>query len=161
MTAAEFRAEHTDAGKLAAEKKRRGMDKVEKAERARLKKEAKVLADRQFATVCNRAGLPYPQAEHEFHPDRKWRIDYLFRRKGVAVGLEVEGGIWKKHATGFQGGRHNSPTGFLKDIEKYNAAAALGITIVRCTPDKLYTEGIAAVKAVFDHHEGERVTDGE
>jgi len=35
------------------------------------------------------------------------------------------------------GGRHTHPSGFVKDMEKYNKATELGWKVFRCTPDKL------------------------
>ena len=55
------------------------------------------------------AGLPEPATELLFHPKRKWRFDFAWPMKMVA--LEVEGGVWIR-------GRHNRPQGFLRDIEK-------------------------------------------
>ena len=83
-------------------------------------------------------GLPMPVTEHRFHPSRKWRFDYAWPDAKVA--LEVEGGVWT-------GGRHTSSAGFLKDIEKYNAAARLGWRVLRCTPKTLLTlDTVEAVK---------------
>ena len=82
--------------------------------------------------------LPAPVTEHRFHPSRKWRFDYAWPDAKVA--LEVEGGVWT-------GGRHTSSAGFLKDMEKYNAAARLGWRVLRCTPKTLITMDTAeAVK---------------
>lgn len=87
-----------------------------------------------FAAQC----LPAPVTEHRFHPERKWRFDYAWPDAKVA--LEVEGGVWT-------GGRHTSSAGFLKDIEKYNAAARLGWRVLRCTPKTLLTmDTVEAVK---------------
>lgn len=67
-------------------------------------------------------GLPVPIAEHMFYPGRKWRFDYYFPDYRVAI--EIEGGAFKY-------GRHNRAVGFLKDMIKYNAAAGMGIIILR------------------------------
>lgn len=83
-----------------------------------------------FPDACVQFGLPRPTPEYRFHPVRKWRIDYYFEANGRKVGLEVEGGIWT-------GGRHTRGKGFAGDMEKYNAAGAMGITIVRVTPGDL------------------------
>jgi hypothetical protein len=75
--------------------------------------------------------------EHKFHPKRKWRIDFFIPQ--LRVGIEIEGGIWR-------GGRHNHPAGFMKDIEKYNTAALMGIILYRVpAPDTK-----SAVK-IFEH----------
>ena len=73
-------------------------------------------------------GLPEPVTEHKFHPIRRWRFDYAWLDYKIA--LEVEGGVWT-------GGRHTSSVGFIKDMEKYNAAACLGWRIIRCQPSTL------------------------
>lgn len=68
--------------------------------------------------------------EYQFHPKRKWRFDYAIPYYQIAI--EVEGGAWID-------GRHNRASGFLKDMEKYNAAAVLGWRLLRCTPQTLLT----------------------
>jgi len=78
--------------------------------------------------LCRAAGLPVPVAEYRFAPPRRWRFDYAFLSLWIAV--EVEGG-------GFVGGRHTRGAGFLRDMEKYNAAAMLGWRILRYPPRKL------------------------
>lgn len=83
-----------------------------------------------FPDACVQFGLPRPTPEYRFHPVRKWRIDYYFEANGRKVGLEVEGGIWT-------GGRHTRGKGFAGDMEKYNAAGAMGIAIVRAVPGDL------------------------
>jgi hypothetical protein len=74
------------------------------------------------------AGIPAPTFEYRFHPDRKWKFDLCWVDHKLA--LEVEGGVWVQ-------GRHSRPSGFVKDMEKYNAAAVLGFRIVRCQPSEL------------------------
>ena len=81
-----------------------------------------------FAALCKSEGLPAPTAEHRFHPTRKWRMDFAWVEHFVA--LEVEGGVWI-------GGRHNRGSGYLRDVEKYNAAAMRGWLVLKCTPDTL------------------------
>jgi very-short-patch-repair endonuclease len=66
--------------------------------------------------------------EYRFDPKRKWRFDFAFLEHKVA--LECEGGIWTA-------GRHTRPSGFVKDMEKYNRAAVLGWRVVRVAPDEL------------------------
>ena len=64
--------------------------------------------------------------EFNFHPHRKWRFDYAFPQKMVAV--EVDGGIWT-------GGRHINPAGYINDMEKLNNAASMGWLVLRITTD--------------------------
>jgi very-short-patch-repair endonuclease len=66
--------------------------------------------------------------EYKFEASRKWKTDYYFPTACLA--LEIEGGA-------FTGGRHTSGTGFIKDIEKYNALTMKGIKLLRCTPNQL------------------------
>ena len=73
-------------------------------------------------------GLNVPVAEYKFHSVRKWRFDYCWPDKKLAV--EIEGGI-------FQQGRHTRGAGFANDMEKYNAAVLLGWRILRYTPNKI------------------------
>lgn len=73
-------------------------------------------------------GLPVPTPELKFHPVRRWRFDYSFPVQKLAV--EIEGGVWVR-------GRHNRAAGFVKDMEKYNAATELGWHILRYEPSKI------------------------
>jgi very-short-patch-repair endonuclease len=63
-----------------------------------------------------------PLREFVFHPKRKWRLDFYFPEHKLAV--EIEGG---------NGGRHQRRAGFEGDCCKYNAAAKMGITVLRYT----------------------------
>jgi len=80
--------------------------------------------------------IPTPEAEVRFHPTRRWRFDYAWKGKKVAV--ELEGGVW-------QYGRHNRAASYIKDMEKYNAAAELGWKVLRYTPQNIDYEQIARV----------------
>ena len=86
-----------------------------------------------FNKVARHFGVPPAESEFSFAKDegRKWRFDYAWPEHLVA--LEQEGGVWV-------GGRHTSGSGFLKDIEKYNAAAVRGWLVIRCTPATLFAE---------------------
>ena len=88
-----------------------------------------------FRATCQSFGLPEPEPEYKFHPKRKWRTDYFFFNpiNGIRVALEVEGGV-------FQYGRHNRASGFIGDMEKYNALAEMGILLVRVLPQQLVTK---------------------
>ena len=74
--------------------------------------------------VLQAAGLPVPCREYRFAPPRRWRFDYAWPDRRLA--LEVEGGTWA-------GGRHVRGKGYEGDCEKYNAAALLGWTVLRVT----------------------------
>ena len=86
-------------------------------------------------------GLEKPVTEHRFHPERKWRFDFAWPAWRVA--LEVEGGVWT-------GGRHTRGAGFVKDMEKYNAATCLGWRFLRVQPKDLCTvQTVNMVKEVM------------
>lgn len=72
------------------------------------------------------AKLPKPEREFRFHPTRRWRFDFCWPQRRVA--LEVEGGIWTR-------GRHSRGGGMKADAEKYNEAALLGWTVIRVCGD--------------------------
>ena len=81
--------------------------------------------ERILAFHIHAAGLPKPEREYTFCPGRKWRFDFCWPDKMLAV--ECEGGIWTK-------GRHVRGVGFVKDCYKYNRAALLGWRVLRFTP---------------------------
>lgn len=81
-----------------------------------------------FLIQLRALGLPAPEAEYRFHASRKWRFDFAWPHRLLAV--EVEGGV-------YTGGRHTRGSGFEADAEKYNAAAEAGWTVLRYTPKYL------------------------
>lgn len=66
--------------------------------------------------------------EYRFHPVRRWRFDACFPELKIAI--EQEGAVWVQ-------GRHTRGSGFVKDMEKYNAAAELGYRLFRYTPKEV------------------------
>ena len=80
-----------------------------------------------FDRLCELSGLPKPVAEFRFASHRNWRFDWAWPMAESGIALEVEGGI-------FVQGRHSRGAGMLRDMEKYNEAAALGWRVLRVTP---------------------------
>lgn len=78
--------------------------------------------------LCAAAGLPPLVPEHRFAPPRRWKFDFAMIAERIAV--EIEGGSWS-------GGRHTRGDGFLKDMEKYNAAVLLGWRVLRYSPRQM------------------------
>ena len=79
--------------------------------------------------------LPQPGREVPILTTRKWRVDLAFATKRSNstrdfLVVECEGGVWSK-------GRHTRPSGFVKDIEKYNEIAVRGWRLVRVTADMI------------------------
>lgn len=75
-----------------------------------------------FKEALAAAGAPPYEQQFKFHPKRRWMFDFAWQQWKLAV--EIEGGIFVR-------GRHVSPSGFVKDCEKYNEAAVLGWTVLR------------------------------
>lgn len=90
--------------------------------------------------------VPAAVPEYRFHPGRDWRFDFAWPDWMIAV--EIEGGVWTK-------GRHTRGKGFLKDMEKYNAAAHLGWRVFRFTPAELASGwAVGYMMGVFGIDEG-------
>ncbi len=68
------------------------------------------------------AGLPDPEREYKFHPNRKWRFDFAY--PALKIGIEFEGGIWIR-------GAHTRGAHFNSDSEKYNEAVMMGWRVLR------------------------------
>jgi very-short-patch-repair endonuclease len=68
---------------------------------------------------------PGLECEIKFHTERRWRADFGW--PSLMILVEIEGGVWTN-------GRHTQGLGFVKDMEKYNAASSLGYTLLRYTP---------------------------
>lgn len=73
-------------------------------------------------------GMPKPVGEFKFHPDRRWRFDYAWPDKKIA--LEIHGATYK-------GGRHVTGKGFASDREKMNEAQLLGWIVIEATTDNI------------------------
>jgi hypothetical protein len=98
-----------------------------------------------FAPICRALKLPVPEIEYRFDPRRRWRFDYAWPERRIA--LEVEGGAWLR-------GRHNRARGFIKDLEKYNEALLLGWRVLRVTPQEVQSGSVFdLLKRAFDMKE--------
>jgi|TARA_R110000751_G_C13511822_1_gene451657 very-short-patch-repair endonuclease len=98
------------------------------------------MAPLTVAQLCVLSGLPEPVAELRFAAPRRWRFDWAWPDEGLA--LEIDGGVWTR-------GRHTRGAGFLRDIEKLNTAAINGWSVLRTTPDKVQTQGLADIERWF------------
>lgn len=80
-------------------------------------------------------GLPEPTREHRFHPERRWRFDFAWPERWLAV--EVEGGARAAKIKLRDGreitGHHVHWQGFENDCRKYTEAAILGWRVLRFT----------------------------
>jgi hypothetical protein len=92
---------------------------------------------KDFFARMLQAAFPDAITEYRFYSKRRWRLDWYV--PSIRVGIEIEGGIWTR-------GRHNRPLGFMRDMEKYNSAALMGITIYRIPAHEL-----KSCKKVMEH----------
>lgn len=91
-------------------------------------------------------GLPKPVTERKFHPVRRFRFDFAWVDRKIAV--EVEGGVWA-------GGRHVRGAGYKSDCEKYNLATLAGWRVYRFTSDMINDgSAIAMLQKIFGQSEG-------
>lgn len=104
-------------------------------------------ATKPLVGLCRAAGLSEPVTEHRFHPLRRWRFDYAWPDRRIA--LEVEGGLWIQ-------GRHSRGKGAVADLEKYSEAAIAGWRILYCTPKDLGTLGLDRVARALGESCGSR-----
>jgi len=85
--------------------------------------------------------LPEAQPEFLFAEGRKFRFDFAWPEKMLAV--EIEGGTYTR-------GRHQRPAGFADDCRKYNHAALLGWRVLRFTGDLVRSgEGVDLVRVAL------------
>jgi len=82
-------------------------------------------AERSLETLLKWNLLPGPVRELMFAPPRRWRFDFAYPERLLAI--EVDGGSYVQ-------GRHTRGSGFEKDIEKLNEAALIGWRVLRVTP---------------------------
>lgn len=94
-----------------------------------LEREAGSEPERAFLTQLRQASCPLPEREVRFDPKRRWRFDFCWPDRKLAV--EVEGAVWS-------GGRHTRGAGFLRDAEKYNRATELGWAVYRFASEQVY-----------------------
>lgn len=65
-------------------------------------------------------------------------MDYFGDWNGIRFAVELEGGIYIR-------GRHLRPGGFLRDMEKYNLAAQLGIFVFRVPSHNISSEWLSPI----------------
>src|SRR5690348_7898201 len=97
-----------------------------------------------FLVQLKAAGLPLPTEEYRFDDARKWRFDYAWVGRGLAV--EIEGGT--RSVPG--GGRHQRHKGYSEDCRKYNAAQLKGWRVLRFTSEMIASgEALQVLETVF------------
>ena len=92
------------------------------------------LTKHAFLQLLKNNNIPAPQTETLFAQPRKFQADYFWRCNGIALMLELQGGVEGSARSG-----HNSISGMKRDREKLNIASSLHIFTVQVS----YTELIA------------------
>lgn len=93
-------------------------------------------------------GFPDPATELVFHPKRRWRLDFAWPTRMIAV--EIHGGI-------HSGGRHTRGKGFIEDRAKMNEAALMGWTVLEVTPEHVKSGQLRAwLLAAFNQDQDQR-----
>ncbi|MEH8253387.1 hypothetical protein [Aeromonas veronii] len=111
-------------------------------------KKAQQVDDLHGKVLAQLVGFPDPATELVFHPKRKWRFDYAWPTRMIA--LEVHGGI-------HSGGRHTRGRGFVEDRAKMNEATLLGWTVLEVTPEHIKSGQLRAwLLAAFNQDPGQR-----
>ncbi len=164
MTLDEFKAKYGSVANAKLGREARGQ---------RFKKKARLRSKTDWETalyeqICD-LGLPKPVKEHRFHPTRKWRFDFAWPKRMIAV--EVEGGIFGQvvtcHSCGTQvlertknggfvkvrrGGRHTIGKSYEADCLKYSEAAVLGWRLVRVTSNQIKDgTAIGLIQRIIDN----------
>ena len=86
--------------------------------------------ERTFRSWCAIQGFPRPEPEYRILSDRKFRWDWAWPDKRVA--LEIQGGVWVH-------GKHGRGSGIVKDHEKMNLAVVAGWRVLQVQPKNLMT----------------------
>jgi hypothetical protein len=82
-------------------------------------------AFKRFAQYLELGGFGPVIREHRFHPVRLWRFDFFLPDQGTAgIAFEYQGLMRHGENHG-----HTSISGVMADIEKQNAAQAMGIPV--------------------------------
>lgn len=96
-------------------------ESVKEAKRAYSKR----FEDAYYQSILG-SDIPVPMREFVFAPPRRWRFDFAWPLMKLFV--EIDGAVWAQ-------GRHTRGSGFVKDMEKFNAATLLGWRGLHFTPD--------------------------
>jgi hypothetical protein len=74
------------------------------------------------------------EREFPFCDGRNWRADYKLWNLGDGydgnILVEIEGAVWQQ-------GRHTRGSGYVRDLEKYRMASALGFKLFRFTTEEV------------------------
>ena len=101
-------------------------------------------AGTQFMEQLMDQQLDIPKSEYKFLDKRRFRFDFAWPDRMIA--MEIEGGVWIK-------GRHTRGAGYSRDMEKYNLAGLHGWKVYRFTPQDVYKGvALAFIKGVMNNN---------
>ena len=103
------------------------------------------LTKHAFLQLLKNNNIPAPQTEVLFAQPRKFPADYFWRCNGIALMLELQGGVEGSARSG-----HNSISGMKRDREKLNIASSLHIFTLQVSYKELIApETIAQIKQIL------------
>ena len=94
----------------------------------------KVSPSAKFEILWKSLGGGELKKEYKFAEGRRFRFDYY----SFGIAIELEGGVFIR-------GRHLRPGGFLRDMEKYNLAASMGILVFRVPSHDISTKWLSPI----------------
>ncbi|MFQ1974442.1 hypothetical protein ACK34Z_13360 [Aeromonas veronii] len=113
-------------------------------------KKAQQVDELHGKVLAQLVGFPDPATELVFHPKRKWRLDFAWPTRMIAV--EIHGGI-------HSGGRHTRGKGFVEDRAKMNEARLLGWTVIEATPEHVKSGQLRAwLLTAFNQDQDQRTS---
>ena len=109
----------------------------------------------ELAFQLRAAGVAPALRDKEFLKGRKWRFDFQWSDRQLAV--EVDGGTWpmRQPDGSWAVGRHLQGVGFENDCRKMNTAALMGWTVLRFTAAMVKEgEALRVIEAAISEQEG-------
>jgi len=130
-----------EAKTLGVERRRRGPLALPRA----IKRRAASAGEELFVVQMRCSNIPEPVREHKFHDTRRFRFDFAWPERKVA--LEIDGGV-------FSQGRHNRGKGYENDCIKFAEAAKLGWRVYRFSTGQVRSgEAISYISSEFQFEE--------
>ena len=91
--------------------------------------------------LLTEADVPFTR-EYKFHPERRWRFDFVLLPLTRKIAIEIEGGIFNK-------GRHTRGKGFENDLIKYNQAVMDGWRVLRYSTGQVHPPNVQEIKELW------------
>ena len=99
-----------------------------------------------IAYTITKFAFDLPAREFRFAPPRRWRFDFAFPEKKVAV--EIEGLVSRQNK--YEQGHHQTIEGYRSDCVKYREAAKLGWLVLRYTGQEIVQRPVQIVEEVVE-----------